>query len=231
MTVEIWSDVVCPFCYIGKRRFEEALQQFNQKENVEIVWRSFQLDPDGQPAPGTGLNQYLAERKGISLEEAKRMNDYVTQTAADAGLQFQLEKAIIGNTFNAHRLLHLAKEKAVQNEVKEALLKAYFTEGKNISDQSVLLNIATTAGINTDEANALLNSNEHASDVFADQQRAQQIGVRGVPFFVFNNKYAVSGAQATKVFAEVLQKAGEEEQPVTVLATDNAACAVDGSNC
>ena len=231
MTVEIWSDVVCPFCYIGKRRFEEALQQFNQKENVEIVWRSFQLDPDGQPVPGTSLNQYLAERKGVSIEEAKRMNDYVTQTAADAGLQFQLEKAIIGNTFNAHRLLHLAKEKGVQNEVKEALLKAYFTEGKNISDQSVLLNFATAAGIDTNEANALLSSNNHATDVYTDQQRAQQIGVRGVPFFVFNNKYAVSGAQATEVFAEVLQKVWEEEKPVTVLATDNAACAVDGSNC
>lgn len=159
------------------------------------------------------------------------MNDYVTNTAAAAGLDFQLEKAIIGNTFNAHRLLHLAKEQGVQNAVKELLLKAYFTEGKNINDTNVLLAVATAAGIDAAQANALLNSNDYATDVYADQQRAQQIGVRGVPFFVFNNKYAVSGAQATTVFTEVLQKVWEEEQPVTVLATDTAACAVDGSNC
>ncbi len=231
MRVEIWSDVVCPFCYIGKKRFEDALQQFNQKENVEIIWRSFQLDPDGDPAPGTSLNQYLAQRKGISLAEAEQMNAYVSNTAKEAGLDFQLEKAIIGNTYNAHRLLHLAKEHNVQTAVKEALLKAYFTEGKNINDTTVLLAIATAAGIHKEVATAVLNNEQYAQDVQHDQLRAQQIGVRGVPFFVFNNKYAVSGAQATDVFAEVLQKVWEEEQPVTVLATDNAACAVDGSNC
>ena len=198
---------------------------------MEIVWRSFQLDPDIQPTPGAGINQYLAERKGISLEDAKQMNDYVTQTAADAGLTFQLENAIIGNTFTAHRLLHLAKEQRVQTEVKEALLKVYFTEGKNINDATVLLQLATAAGIDAAKANALLNSSDYTKDVYADQQRAQQIGVRGVPFFVFNNKYAVSGAQATKVFAEVLQQVWEEEQPLPVNSTDNPACTVDGSNC
>lgn len=231
MTVEIWSDVVCPFCYIGKRRFEEALKDFQQKENVEIVWRSFQLDPDAAPAPGTSLNQYLAARKGISIEEARQMNDYVTNTAAAAGLDFQLSKAVIGNTLHAHRLLHLAKEHHVQHAVKEALLKAYFTEGKNINDTSVLQSIATAAGIPAATASAVLNSEQFVQDVQQDQLRAQQIGVRGVPFFVFNNKYAVSGAQATTVFTEVLQKVWEEEQPVTIVATDNAACAVDGSNC
>ncbi len=231
MTVEIWSDVVCPFCYIGKRRFEEALQQFNQKENVEIVWRSFQLDPDAAPAPGTSLNQYLAQRKGVSEEEARRMNEYVTTTAAEAGLEFQLEKAVIGNTFTAHRILHLAKEHNVQNEVKEALLKTYFTEGKNINDNKVLEQVATAAGISAEAVATVLQGEQFTQEVHEDQLRAQQIGVRGVPFFVFNNKYAVSGAQATAVFADVLNKVWEEEQPVTVLTADNAACAVDGSNC
>lgn len=231
MRVEIWSDVVCPFCYIGKKRFEEALQQFNQKENVEISWRSFQLDPDGDPAPGTSLNQYLAQRKGISLAEAQEMNAYVSNMAKEAGLDVQLEKAIIGNTYHAHRLLHLAKEQNVQTAVKEALLKAYFTEGKNINDTTVLLAVATAAGITEEAATAVLNNEQYAQEVLHDQLRAQQIGVSGVPFFVFNNKYAVSGAQATEVFAEVLQKVWEEEQPVTVQATANAACAVDGSNC
>lgn len=231
MTVEIWSDVVCPFCYIGKKRFEDALKNFSHKEHVAIIWRSFQLDPDGDPAPGTSLNQYLAQRKGISIEEAKQMNEYVTNTAAAAGLDFQLNKAVLGNTLNAHRLLHLAKEHHVQTAVKEALLKAYFTEGKNINDTTVLLSIATAAGIPAATATAVLNGNQFTQDVQHDQMRAQQIGVRGVPFFVFNNKYAVSGAQATEVFAEVIQKVWEEEQPATVLAADDAACAVDGSNC
>ncbi len=231
MKVEIWSDLVCPFCYIGKRRFEQALGGFANKEKVEIVWRSFQLDPGMQPVAGESVHQYLAQRKGVSVEQAKEMGNYMANMAKEVGLEYNFDTAIINNTLTPHRLLHLAKKYGVQNEVKEKLFAAYYTHGKDIAAAAFLIETGVSAGIPADEIENMLQSDLYIDEVRQDQYRAQQIGVQGVPFFVFNNKYAVSGAQATEVFAEVLQKVWEEEQPVTVLATDNAACAIDGSNC
>lgn len=212
MKVEIWSDIVCPFCYIGKRRFEKALASFSQKDKVEVVYRSFQLDPDMKPEKGVSVNQYLATRKGIPPEQAKEMNEYVTGMAKAEGLVFDFDKAVITNTLQAHRLLQLAKTHGLQLATKEKLMSAYFTEGKDVGDDAVLLELGQSVGLPVDEIKALFTNESYTEDVELDQYMAQQLRVQGVPFYVFNNKYAVSGAQAQSVFTEVLEKAAEREQ-------------------
>ncbi len=211
MKVEIWSDIVCPFCYIGKRRFEKALESFSQKDKVEVVYRSFQLDPDMKPEKGVSVNQYLANRKGIPPEQAKEMNAYVTGMAKEEGLLFDFDKAVITNTLQAHRLLQLAKSHGLQPATKEKLMSAYFTEGRDVGDETVLLELGQSVGLPADEIRALFTNDSYYEDVELDQYMAQQLRVQGVPFFVFNNKYAVSGAQAQSVFSEVLEKAAEQE--------------------
>ena len=211
MKVEIWSDVMCPFCYIGKRKFENALQNFLQKDQVEIEWKSFQLNPSMKTDPSKNINEYLAEHKGISIAQAKQMNDRVTAMANEVGLRYDLDKAIVTNSFDAHRLSHFAKKHGVQNAVEELLFKAYFTEGKNTADHNTLTAIAVEAGLNAEEVRAMLLSNEFADDVNNDIYEAQQVGARGVPFFVFDDRYAVSGAQPSQLFLDVLQKVGVKE--------------------
>ncbi len=207
MKVEIWSDVMCPFCYIGKRRFENALEQFPGKEHVEIEWKSFQLNPDMKTDPSKSINDFLAEHKGISVTQAKQMNDRVTAMAAEVGLQYDFDKAIAANSFDAHRLSHFAKRYGKQDAVEEALFKAYFTEGKNTADHETLVALAAEAGLNADETRAMLSGTGFADAVNNDIYEAQQVGARGVPFFVFDNTYAVSGAQPSELFLQMLKKA------------------------
>lgn len=226
MKVEIWSDVVCPFCYIGKRHFENALKDFAAKESVEIVWRSFQLDPSIKPNSGQTLNDYLAKRKGITLEHAREMNEYVTQAAQQVGLSYNLDKAVVANTLNAHRLIHLAAKHGLADQAEERLFIAYFTEGKDIGNTDILLQLGTEIGLNAEEVKQVLESDRYTQEVQEDQYLAGQVGARGVPFFVFNNKYAVSGAQPSSVFTKALQKAYEEEQ--LTLTTDGGFCTPDG---
>ena len=214
MKVEIWSDINCPFCYIGKRKFEKALNHFDKKENVEVVWRSFQLDPEMKPVPGQSVHQYLANRKGVTLEKGKEMNAYMSDIAKEVGLEYNFDSAIINNTMDAHRLLHLAAKHEVQNEVKELLFAAYYTQGKNIGDAEALVQVGESAGLNAEEIRAMLKNDTYVDDVKQDQYEAQQLGINGVPFFVFNSKYGVSGAQPSEVFTEVLAKVAEEENPV-----------------
>ena len=209
MQVEIWSDVMCPFCYIGKRRFEAALEQFGDKDKVQVVWKSFQLSPNMKTNPGKNINQFLAEHKGISVEDAKRMNDRVTQMAAQVGLTYNFDKAIAANSFNAHRFSHFAKQQGKQNEAEEILFAAYFTQGKNTDDLPTLLQLGEEIGLGTAALKTALENESYAEDVRADIYEAQQIGVSGVPFFVFNRKYAVSGAQDSKTFLQALEKAAE----------------------
>jgi len=228
MKVEIWSDIVCPFCYIGKRKFENALNAFDKKEQVEIVWHSYQLDPDMIPVKGQSVDQYLAAKKGVSLEKGKEMNDYMSGIAKEVGLEYNFDKAIISNTMNAHRLLHLAKKKGLQNLVKEKLFAAYYTYGKDVGDTAVLVEIGESAGLNADEIRNMLQSNEYLREVRIDQLRGEQLGVQGVPFFVFNNKYAVSGAQSAEVFTNVLEKVWEEEKPLVEVTTAAGFCTADG---
>ena len=212
MKVEIWSDIVCPFCYIGKRKFEKALDAFDAKENVEIVWRSFQLDPEMKFVPGQSVHEYLGKRKGATSKEGKQMNDSMTAIAKEVGLEYNFDKAIINNTLDAHRLLHLAKIKGLQNELKERLFKAYYTEGRNIGDTDTLVQLGEEVGLSAADVESTLYSETYKEEVMLDQYEAQQASARGVPFFVFNNKYAVSGAQPTDVFTRILNKVWEEEK-------------------
>ncbi|MFL5763227.1 MAG: DsbA family oxidoreductase [Bacteroidia bacterium] len=204
--VEIWSDVMCPFCYIGKRKFEAALEKFPQKDNVQITWKSFQLSPDVKTDPSKNANQFLAEHKGISQSEAQAMHDRVTQLAASVGLKYDFNKAVVANSFKAHCFTHFAKENGKQPEAEEALFRSYFTEGKNIDDDAVLLEIGKTLGLDTEALKVVLENRLYSDEVENDIREAGQIGVRGVPFFVLDRKYAVSGAQDSSTFLEVLNK-------------------------
>ena len=217
MKVEIWSDVMCPFCYIGKRRFEKALEQFPGRDSIEVVWKSFQLNPAMKTEPGKNINQYLSEVKGWSLAQAKQANDYVTSMAKEVGLNYDFDKAVVANSFDAHRLVQLAKVNGKGDAMEEQLFKAYFTEGKNIADHDTLVQLAAAIGLDEEAVKKVLNSNEYADAVERDIYEAQQIGVRGVPYFVLNDRYAVSGAQATETFLGALNKAWgewEKESPV-----------------
>ncbi|MFZ4620650.1 MAG: DsbA family oxidoreductase [Bacteroidota bacterium] len=210
MKVEIWSDVMCPFCYIGKRKFELALEQFPGKDQVQVEWKSFQLSPDMKTDPSKSINEYLAEHKGISVAQAKQMNDRVTAMAAEVGLQYDLSKAVVANSFDAHRLSHFAKKQGRQDAMEERLFKAYFTEGKNTADHETLTALAVEAGLDADQVRTMLSGTEFSEDVNRDIYEANQVGARGVPFFVFNNRYAVSGAQPVQLFSDVLQKVQNE---------------------
>ncbi len=212
MKVEIWSDVMCPFCYIGKRRFESALQNFEHKDEIEIEWKSFQLNPNIETDPSINIDQYLADIKGFSIDHARSLNAQVTQMAAEAGLTYNFDKAIVANSFNAHRFSHFAKSKSKGIEAEEQLFKAYFTDGKNIDDHATLIELGKQIGLDATELKQTLDSNTYADDVKHDIAQAQQLGIQGVPFFVMNNKYGVSGAQAVPVFEQTLQKAYTEWQ-------------------
>tara|TARA_R110002096_G_scaffold118945_1_gene257548 strand:- start:102 stop:761 length:660 start_codon:yes stop_codon:yes gene_type:complete len=208
MKIEIWSDIVCPFCYIGKRRFENALAKFDKKDQIEVIYKSFQLNPEIKTDMDKSVVQYLSESKGVTLEKAREMTEYVTQQAGIEGLDYKMDKAVVANTFRSHRLLHLALAQGLQLKMKERLLKAYFIEGKNIDDVSILADLAKEVGI-TDAEETLKNDN-FTDQVKRDLMESKQIGIQGVPFFVFNGKYGISGAQESKVFAEAIEQSFKE---------------------
>jgi len=210
MKVEIWSDVMCPFCYIGKRRFEDALQQFAHKDDVEVEWKSFQLNPDMKTDPSINISQYLADAKGWTLEYAQQMNAHVTEMAEQVGLTYNLDRSVVANSFNAHRFTHLAKKHGLGDDAEEQLFKAYFTDGKNMDDIETLAGLGAEIGLDKEEVIAVLNSDTYTDEVKHDVAEAEYLGIRGVPFFVINGKYAVSGAQAVPVFSETLEKAFAE---------------------
>ena len=214
LQVEIWSDVVCPFCYMGKRRFENALDSFEHKKDVQVVWRSFQLDPDIRPAPGLSIFDYLAERKGIPASESRRLHAGLTATAAKLGLSYNFDKVVVANTFDAHRVTHLARERGVQHAMEERLFAAYFTEGRNIADVDTLAVVGAEAGLDPAEIRQMVSENRYANEVRSDAREAAELGADGVPFYVFNRAYAVSGAQPSELFLEVLQKVWEERASV-----------------
>jgi len=230
MKVEIWSDVMCPFCYIGKRRFEEALENFAHKDEVEIEWKSFQLNPDLKTDPTVNINQYLAEIKGWTLDYAQQLNNRVTEMAAGAGLTYDFDKAVVANSFDAHRFAHLAKKHGLGDEAEEALFKAYFTDGKNIADPTALTELGVEMGMEESEVKQMLESSVYSAEVKQDIEEAAQLGIQGVPFFVMNSKYAVSGAQMVPVFLETLEKSyGEwkKDKPQSdIIIGDN--CSVEG---
>lgn len=206
MKVEIWSDVMCPFCYIGKRRFENALKDFGYPDQVKVVWRSFQLNPDMETDPDTNINEYLAEAKGWSLEQAQQMNQRVTNMAADEGLEYNMDQAIVANSYDAHRLVQFAKDRGKGDEMEEALFKAYFTEGKNTADHDTLIDLAESVGIDPTEAASILQGEKYSNAVDHDIQLAKNINITGVPFFLFDRRFAISGAQETEAFLKALKQ-------------------------
>jgi len=219
MQIDIWSDIMCPFCYIGKRKLEGALQQFDHKDNVTINWHSFQLDPKIAYQPGKDIHSYLAERKGQSREWSVKIHDQMTQTAKAEELTYNFDTAVIANSFDAHRLIQLAKKHGLGEAAEERLFKAYFTDGKNISDHNTLMQIGIDIGLKVVEIGEMLNSDAYANEVEKDIETAESLGIRGVPFFVIDGKYGISGAQPKEVFLDGLQQAWQAYEQETALAS------------
>jgi predicted DsbA family dithiol-disulfide isomerase len=222
LKVEIWSDVVCPWCYIGKRRLESALERFDHRDEIEVEFRSFELDPFAQAGQDEGLDERLARKYGVDLEKARAMNARVTEAAAGEGLEYHLDIARPGNTFDVHRLIHLAAAEGRQAAMKERAMAAYFTEGRQIGDRDTLVDLAAEVGIDRDRARRALESDEFAAEVRADEREATELGITGVPFFVLDRRYGVSGAQPPEVMLGALERAWTEAQPIS--GGDEAAC-------
>ena len=234
MKVDIWSDIRCPFCYIGKRKFEKALAQFPQKDRVEVEWHSFELDPGMKTQTGVNVYDYLSGRKGINRESSVQLHKQVTETAKQVGLTYDFDKAVIANSFDAHRLIQLAKLNGLGDAAEERLFKAYFTEGKDISDHLTLIVLGDEIGLNGKAVKQMLDSDALADEVRYDERQAQELDINGVPFFVINDRYGVSGAQQPEVFLQTLEKAWQEyekENPGTAKVTADAAACTTGSNC
>jgi predicted DsbA family dithiol-disulfide isomerase len=227
MQIEVFSDVVCPWCYIGKRRLEQALSMFAHADQVNVTYRSFQLDPSSPDTSDLSLEQMLAQKYGRTLAQAREMNDRVAGIAATVDLDFQLQDAHPANTFRAHRLLHFAASKGLGNELTERLMRGYFTEGVRIGDRDELLRLAVEIGLDRDEVAAVLDSAAYEAEVRADIELARAFGATGVPFFVFDRKYAISGAQETALFTEVLDKAWADAQPIAVVGGSGVVCEDD----
>lgn len=207
MQVEIWSDVICPWCYIGKRRFETALAGFAQREDVDVIWRSFELDPNAPLQYTETLEEMLSRKYGVSPQDAAAMNARVTAVAREAGLEYRLTYARPGNTFDAHRLLHFAAARQLGDRATERIMHGYFSEELAIGDHAALARLAPEFGIAENEALALLEGDAYADAVRADEERAAGFGIAGVPFFVFDEKTGISGAQPVAAFAGALQQA------------------------
>lgn len=228
MKIEIWSDIICPYCYIGKRKFEAALAQFPNKDNVQVEWKSFQLAPDLKTQPNKNAFQYMGEQRGINEGQTREMTSRVTQLAKQAGLEYNFDKTIAANTFNAHRFIHFAKQFGKQNEAEEVLFRSFFIDGKNIDDYQTLIQLGTEIGLDAVTLKTALENDSYADDVHADISEAQQLSISGVPFFVFNRKLAVSGAQESATFLTTIEKAyavWRKENPETTLKV------IEGQSC
>ena len=212
MKVEIWSDIMCPFCYIGKRNFEAALKEFDDKNEIEIEWKSFQLDPTIPKTFDKKLStyEYLAERKGMTVEKSIELHSNVTEMARNVGLTYNFDQSVVANSFDAHKLIQLAKTKGLGDVAEEQLFKAYFTDGKDISNHSTLTELGNDVGLNEKEVISALESEEYSSKVNSDISQGNELGVTGVPFFVFDRKYAISGAQPVETFLKALKQSFSE---------------------
>jgi predicted DsbA family dithiol-disulfide isomerase len=210
MRVEIWSDAVCPWCYVGKRNFETALAGFEHRDDVEVTWRSFELDPSAPTEREGDYATHLARKYGMSRDQAQNMMGSMAEKGASVGLVLDFEKARPGNTFDAHRLLHFAAEKGVQGPLKERLLRATFSEGEPIGDRAALVQVAEEVGLAADEAAAVLDGDAYAADVRADEELALDLGISAVPFFVIDRTFGIPGAQPPDVILRALQRAWEK---------------------
>lgn len=223
---------MCPFCYIGKRNFETALEQFSNKNGIEVEWKSFQLDPSLPEVQDSNYTDYLMVSKGLGRPQVEGMLNNVTQMAKGVGLEYDFERAVMVNSFKAHRVLQLAKMRGLGDAAEERLFRAFFTEGRNIADDDTLLELGKEAGLNETEIRSSLSDERYSDMVRQDIQEARAIGVTGVPFFVFNRKYAVSGAQPPQAFLQTLEKAyaewREANPEIKIEVTKGQSCSIDG---
>ncbi|TFV86597.1 DsbA family oxidoreductase [Blastococcus sp. CT_GayMR16] len=213
MQVEVWSDVVCPWCYIGKRRLESALEKFPHRDQVEVVWRSFQLDPSAPEGTTHPTLPALAAKYGRGVDEMRPMMEQVEQVAAEEGLEYHLTGGISGNTLLAHQLLHLAAEHGLRNQLKERLLHAYFEEGRSVFDVDSLVPFAAEVGLDEAEVREALADRRYLAAVREDGATAQALGATGVPFFVVDRKYGAAGAQPAELLLQILERAWAEANP------------------
>ena len=233
MKINIWSDVRCPFCFVGKKKFEKALEKFPHSEKLEITWHSFQLDPQLITQPDVNPYEYFAKAKGITIERAKAMHEGAAMAGKEAGIDFNFDDSKVANSYKAHLLIQLSKTKNLANEMEEALFEAQFLDGKNIDDEETLIQLAKSIGITEDEAKNALQSDELGYLVKQDMQLAAQLGINAVPFFVINDKYGISGAQQPELFLEALEKTWEEFSSCDKglqLINSGESCDIDG-NC
>ena len=227
MHVEIWSDIACPWCYVGKRRFEAALAAFEHRDEVRVTWRSFELDPSApREREGDGA-AHLARKYGTSREQALAMHQRMTATAAEDGLDFRFDLARGGNTFEAHRLVHLAEAHGVQDAMKERLMRAYLTEGELMSDAATLERLAVEVGVPADAVRQMLATDRYAAEVRDDERTATSLGITAVPFFVIDRRIGAAGAQPPEVLGELLRRGWAERPAIPVVATGDT-CGVDG---
>jgi len=236
MKVEIWSDVMCPFCYIGKRHFEQAIEKLPFKNEIVVDWKSYQLNPEYHNTNNETIYDYLSRSKGMPIEQAKQMTKQVVEMASNAGLSIDFDHNVPANTFNAHRLIHLAAKHNLQDLAEEKLFEAHFVRSRNLGETSVLVDVAVEIGLDKIEAEQVLNSDQFAEAVRYDVYESQNLGIRGVPYFVLDRKYGVSGAQPVQAFADALTQSFMEwknAQPKATITslntTDDAMC--DGDNC
>ena len=210
MKLNIWSDIRCPFCFVGKRKFEKALEKFPHAEQLEIIWHSFQLDPNLVTQTDINPYEYFAKAKGITVERAKAMHSGAEMAGKEAGIDFNFDDSKVANSFKGHLMIQLSKTKNLVNEMEEALFEAQFLKGQNIDNEETLINIAKSIGFSEEEAKNALQSDELAYLVKQDMQLAAQLGINAVPFFVINDKYGISGAQQPELFLEALEKTWTE---------------------
>jgi predicted DsbA family dithiol-disulfide isomerase len=231
MDIEIWSDITCPFCYIGKRKFEIGLKKFAHRDQCNVIFRSFQLDPFSKKGEAQYSTDVVAKHFGISREKAKEINQQVADQAKEAGLDYQFEAALITNTEDAHRLIQFAKEHGKKEAMLERLFSAFFTEGKHIGDHDTLILLAEDVGLNKEAVRNLLNGDQYRDAVQAEIQEGKRIGVQGVPLFVFNRKFAVSGAQSPETFLKILEQTWAEENASSIQVVQSGnSCTGDSCN-
>lgn len=233
MIVEIWSDTVCPYCYMGKRIYEQALTQFPHAENIKTVWRSYQLDPDIRKDEKRSHYEYMAQLEGWSLEETIDIHEQLTKLAKSAGLDYHFDKAVVANTLDAHRLIHLAKKSDLGSEAEEVLFKAFFTDGQDIADRPTLIKLGKSIGLDETAVAAMLDSADFGEDVRKDCEEAEEVGVEVVPTFFFNRSYILAGSQPVEAFLKILTKSYNEwleRRPASKpeVVSSGKSCSIDG---
>jgi len=229
MKIQVWSDIMCPFCYIAKKNFEKALENSPFKNEVEVEWKSFQLDPDLKDRSGkVSISEYFMTRKGFSAPQLKQFQDQLKNMGKAAGVTFNQDTTIAAETFTAHKLLHFAKEHNKADAMEEALFEAHFVNGKNIADVDFLVSLAQQMGLDKEKAREILNNESYSYDVKQDIMEARNLGISGVPYYLLDNKYAVSGAQSVEHFAKVLAQTYQES--IVTLSEDSGEnmCGIDG---